>query len=96
MKSQKSLGPCLQIEITSAMEDSPCFPCLASYTLQTYKETDAHGPSFIQPAAELIEGEEEYEVEAIIGHKRRGKGKQYLIKWLGYPTLENCGNGNPI
>jgi len=57
--------------------------------LTPYKETDAHGPSFTQPAAELIEGEEEYEVEAIIGHKRRGKGKQYLIKWLGYPTLEN-------
>ena len=31
----------------------------------------------------------EYEVEAIISHRRSGKGQAYLVKWKGYPTSEN-------
>ena len=37
----------------------------------------------------MIEGEEEYEVEAILGHKKyRGKYR-YLVKWKGYSSAEN-------
>ena len=36
-----------------------------------------------------MKGEKEYEVEAIIGHKKKGQGFHYLRKWLGYPTSEN-------
>ena len=31
-----------------------------------------------------IEGEEHFEVEALMQHKSRGNSQQYLIKWLGY------------
>ena len=34
----------------------------------TYKETTEHGPNFIQPPPDLIDGEEEYKVEVVIGH----------------------------
>lgn len=47
-----------------------------------------------QPKAQLIEGEPEYEVEAILdkAHKKQGRGTvlKYLVKWVGYkrPTWE--------
>jgi hypothetical protein len=39
-----------------------------------------HGPNFSQPSPDLIGGEEEYEVEAILNH---------LIKWKRYPYSNN-------
>ena len=57
--------------------------------LYPYRETEAHGPSFTAPPPEIIEGEEEYEVEGIISHRKRGKGYQYLIKWKDHPSTKN-------
>src|ERR1700747_412153 len=39
----------------------------------------------------MVDGDEEYEVETIMGHKFHGKGRKlhYLIKWVGYPTADN-------
>ena len=34
----------------------------------TYKEMMEHGPNFLRPPPDLIDGEEEYEVEAILRH----------------------------
>ena len=41
--------------------------------------------TFPQPPPELLEGEEVYEVESIMKHRRQGQGYQYLLKWRGYP-----------
>jgi hypothetical protein len=38
---------------------------------------------------ELLNGEEEFEVEAIVAHWKKGWGLQFLIKWQGYPTSDN-------
>jgi hypothetical protein len=59
--------------------------------LSPYHETTAHGPNFSRPPPDLIGGEEEYEVERIINHRRQGRSKalQYLIKWKGYPESDN-------
>jgi hypothetical protein len=59
--------------------------------LMPYIETPSHGPNFIRPPPDLIDGEEEYEVEQICAHRRWGCGKtlQYLIKWKGYPESNN-------
>ena len=59
--------------------------------LLPYKETTAHGPNFMQPPPDLIEGEEEYEVEAVINHRHHGcqHQLQYLIKWKDYPSSDN-------
>jgi hypothetical protein len=50
-----------------------------------------HGPNFTQPAPELIDGEEEYSVEKILDsrHFSRRRRLQYLVKWEGYPDVEN-------
>jgi hypothetical protein len=49
-----------------------------------YTETPEHGPNFEQPALELIDREEEYKVEAVLGSRCvRPKNKtrlQYLLK----------------
>ena len=36
----------------------------------------------------VINGEEEYEVEAILRHKGRGAHPLYLVMWKGYPITE--------
>jgi len=50
-----------------------------------------HSPNFTWPPPDLIKGEEEYEVKAIINHRNYGRRHQlqYLIKWKDYPSLDN-------
>ena len=66
--------------------------------LSPYRETEQYGANFPRPPPDVIDGEEEYEVEAIRNHRHFGKRRtlQYLIKWKGYPeadnTWENHGN----
>ena len=56
--------------------------------LLPYKENEIFGENFTEPPPELVEGEEVYEVETILNHRRRGRGYQYLIKWRGYPISD--------
>jgi hypothetical protein len=54
--------------------------------LMPYRETDQHGPNFLEPPPDIIEGEPEWEVEKIIKERTFGhwKKKQYLMRWKGY------------
>ena len=56
--------------------------------LRQYKETEVYGANFTKPPPDLIEGEEVYEVESILKHRKRGQGYQYYVKWKGYPISE--------
>jgi hypothetical protein len=51
-----------------------------------YKEMEQHGPNFLEPPLEIIEGEPEWEVEKILQERTFGqwKKKQYLIRWKDY------------
>ena len=49
-----------------------------------YKENEVHGPNYLQPPPDLINGEEEYEVERILKHRGCPKHHQYLVRWKGY------------
>ena len=40
--------------------------------LRPYKENEVYGENFTQPPPEVVEGEEVYEVESILKHRRRG------------------------
>ena len=40
------------------------------------------------PPPVLVDGELEYEVEAILRHRGKGARRQYLILWKGYPLTE--------
>jgi len=52
--------------------------------LTPYKETDRHGPNFLEPPPDLIDGEEEWEIEKVLRRWTYWKKKQYLIRWKGY------------
>ena len=56
--------------------------------LRQYKETEVYGANFPKPLPELIEGEEVYEVENILKHRKRGREHQFYVKWKGYPISE--------
>jgi hypothetical protein len=66
-------------------------PVFHNNLLTPYVETSAHGPNFTRPPPDLIDGEAEYEVEAIRSHRyfRKNKRLQYLLKWKGYPEADN-------
>ena len=59
--------------------------------LSPYYETEQYGANFPRPPPDVINGEEEYEVEAIRNHCHFGRWRtlQYLIKWKGYPGADN-------
>jgi hypothetical protein len=48
--------------------------------LKPYVETEVHGKNFSRPIPDILDGEEVYNVETILKHRRRGRFYQYLIK----------------
>jgi hypothetical protein len=59
--------------------------------LTPYRETITHGPNYQCPLPDLVDGEEEYSVEKILDSQKFGRRQhlQYLVKWEGYPDLDN-------
>jgi hypothetical protein len=64
-------------------------PVFDRWYLKPYVETLEHGENFIRPPPDILDGEEEYEVEAIINHKKKGKGHVYLVRWKGYSATDD-------
>jgi Chromo (CHRromatin Organisation MOdifier) domain len=56
--------------------------------LRPYRENKVYGKNYIRPLPDIEEGEEVYEVEQILKHRKCGRGYEYLIKWVGYPITE--------
>ena len=78
-------------------------PVFHASLLTTYKEMPEHGPNFLRPPPDLIDGEEEYEVEAVLRHRGRPGHRTFLIRWKGYSVAEdtweperNLGNTQPL
>ena len=69
-------------------------PVFHASLLSAFKHNDIHAENFIQPPPDLIEGQLEYEVEAIISHRKSGKGRTFLVKWKGYSSSKIPGNQN--
>ena len=59
-------------------------PVFHAALLSPFKETETHGTGSLNPPPDLVDGEEEYEVEAILKHRRRGNGYQYLVRWKNF------------
>jgi hypothetical protein len=56
--------------------------------LRPYKQNEVYGEHFTEPPPQLLEGEEVYEIETILNHRKRGRGYQYYVKWQGYPISD--------
>jgi Chromo (CHRromatin Organisation MOdifier) domain len=56
--------------------------------LRPYRENKVYGENYTRPPPDLEEGEEVYEVEQILKHRKHGRGYEYLVKWVGYPITE--------
>jgi hypothetical protein len=52
--------------------------------LTPYKETPTNGSKYQEPAPDLIDGQPEWEVEDILGTRRRRNQLQYLVRWKGF------------
>ena len=52
--------------------------------LTPYKETPINGQRYQEPVPELVDGQPEWEVERILGARRRRNQLQYLIRWKGF------------
>jgi hypothetical protein len=59
--------------------------------LRPYKEMEQKGANYMRPPPDIVQGESEYKVEAIINHRCHGRKQelQYLLKWKGYPDADN-------
>ncbi|ESK82305.1 hypothetical protein Moror_5420 [Moniliophthora roreri MCA 2997] len=64
-------------------------PVFHATLLMLFKETKAHGPSFMEPPPDLIEGFKEYEVEAIVGHRPKKRPQEFLMSYTGYDSSHN-------
>ena len=66
-------------------------PVFHAALLTPYRTTKEHGPDLPRPPPDIVEGEPEHEVEAIINHRRTGRNKrlQYLVSWKGWESFEN-------
>ena len=78
-------------------------PVFHTSLLTSYKETSEHGPNFLRPPLDLIDGEEEYKVKAVLGHRGKPGRRTFLIRWKGYSAAEdtweperNLGNAQPL
>ena len=57
--------------------------------LSPYCENEVHGKNFPAPPPDLINGEEEYEIQKIIRHRRTPSTRSFLIRWKGYSAEED-------
>jgi hypothetical protein len=67
-------------------------PIFHNSLLKPYYETKEHGPNYKKPTLEIVNNEEgHYKIESILMAQptQNKKSMQYLIKWKGYPALEN-------
>jgi hypothetical protein len=47
------------------------------------------GATLEPPKAELVDGEEEWEVETILADRMKGKEEQFLVRWKGYSAADD-------
>uniref|UniRef100_A0A0W0GDZ0 Tf2-1-like SH3-like domain-containing protein n=1 Tax=Moniliophthora roreri TaxID=221103 RepID=A0A0W0GDZ0_MONRR len=48
-------------------------PVFHTGLLSSYKENEIHRPNFLKPPPDIVEGQEEFKVEVIIGYRPKGK-----------------------
>jgi len=59
--------------------------------LEPYTEMSEHGKNYDKPPPDLVKGEPEYKVKALLGSRCKGKGRklEYLVRWKGYASAHD-------
>lgn len=89
---QRITAGAYKLELPASMK---IHPVVNVENLKPFHDSPPHlRPSQPPPTPEVIDGVEEYAVEAILDKRKRGRGVQYLVKWAGYdnPTWERSAN----
>ena len=86
----KYVGPFLMLRMVG---DNACklqLPeAMKIHPVVNVSQVKKYHDSLQRPPPIEIDGEEEYEVEDILDHRRSGRGYQYLVSWTGYDASEN-------
>ena len=64
------------------------YPVFHVSNLKRYRRSTQFDREEQPPPPVLVDGEEEYEVEAILRHKGQGARRLYQVLWRGYPVTE--------
>ena len=64
------------------------YPVFHVSNLKRFKRSEKFERDEQPPPPVMVEGEEAYEVEAILKHKGKGARHLYLVMWKGYPITE--------
>ncbi|KAJ3004115.1 hypothetical protein NUW54_g4964 [Trametes sanguinea] len=65
-------------------------PIFHTSLISHYHTTPEHGPNYVTPPPDIINGNEEWEIESIINHRKLARGGiQYLVTWKERPSHEN-------
>ena len=54
-----------------------------------HEDRNIHEETYARPPPDIIDDEEQWEIEKIVRHERRGRGRRYLIHWKGYLAEED-------
>ncbi|GEM08045.1 transposase [Rhodotorula toruloides] len=78
-----------RLQLTHDDKSRPVFHItkLKRYNLNDVDSFPSREPP--RPGPIDVDGEEEFEVEAIVDKKGKGRGLRYLVKWRGYPDMDN-------
>jgi len=92
----KQEGPFLIFEVLSPITYGLAIPMkwkihntFHTSLLSPYHENNMHGPNYTRPPPDLIKGEEEYEVKAILSHWGSARNRLYLVRWKGYSSADD-------
>ena len=57
--------------------------------LTPYQETATNGNKYQEPMPDLVDGQPKWEVEHVLGTRKRHQQLQYLVRWKGFSKVHN-------
>ena len=82
-------GVTYRLNLSQPMKDRKIYNAFHASLLKPYYEDEFHRQESPPPPLQFQDEHEEYEVEAILNHRKRRNQTEYIVKWLGYLDHEN-------